>query len=262
MADDTSVGLADEVHGEPIAAVQSVSGPAAQSQMVQVAVLDPPRVPPSELPDRRADTQVAKSLRQLSLQEKDRRADTQVAKSLQQLSLQKKPSDFHDNKVGSPPSDVSLEEVERLAASAQPPQRMDSGSSAESDEELKEKLQAASSPHEKVAVYRQYTKDLKRKHHTLASTLIRQLQSANEEQEKLSALLDAEREQNSSQSSRLAHLERATAVLQEALRYTLNSKAIPDDIRGQLIKLGFSEALIEMDSPEMSTPQSPALGLL
>ncbi len=243
MADDSSVGLADEVHmGEPIAAVQSVSGPAAQSQMVQVAGLDPPHVQPSERPDRRADTQVAERLRQLSLQEK--------------------PSDFHDNKVGSPPSDVSLEEVERSTASSQPPQRTDTGSSAESDEELKEKLQAASSPDEMYAVCRQYTKDLKGKHRTLARTLIQLLQSAKEEQDKLSALLDAEKEQNRSQSSHLARLEKATTVLQEALWYARRSTAIPDNIRGQLIELGFSEALAEIDSHEVDSAESPAQGLL
>lgn len=184
-----------------------------------------------------------------------REIETETRRNFQHLSLKVKP---HNEPIPTPRSTV--EEAQPIAPQTQtlPPQRSHSSSSAESDEQLQAELQSAGSDSDKIAIYKRYTKEQRRKSQKseteiqylklTVQDLTEQLESTKGERNKLFALLnDAQRETAANESSlktQIEILENKVLVLQEALTSARSGEDIPNSIHLQLVAYEVSEGTV------------------
>ena len=170
--------------------------------------------------------------------------EMEMTRDFQSLNIEP----FRDNH-SIPTSRSLVEEAQPRApqAQTQPPQRSESSSSAESDEQLQAALQTARSDSERVAIYKTYGKEQRRKNRKLEQMLTEQLKSAEDEHTKLLQLLDdAQKERTASESSlesQVETLKNKVLVLQTVLKYERCGEAIPDNIHLQLVEYELNEGM-------------------
>lgn len=186
-----------------------------------------------------------------------RTVETEMTSDFQQFSLNNELTTFRPNEPIPTRSQVEEALSRAPQTQAQPPQRSESSSSAESDEQLQAALQTARSVSEKLTVYKTYTKELRKKNQKLEAEnedwehtvqiLTEQLKLTEGECKKLVALLDDARKEmtanEGSSKSQIETLGNKVSVLREALSYARRGQDIPSTIHLKLVSYELSESM-------------------